>query len=55
MRFARRVPMATNTLSEYVNLLFRCNNSCMSEPQCYVILVRTLSVLLELCPSLTLN
>jgi hypothetical protein len=51
MHFACWVPKATNTLSEYVNLLFRCNNGCMNGPKCYVI--RTQPVLLELYPLLT--
>ena len=38
------IPKATNTHSEYVKLLFHCNNDCTNAPKCYVII--TLSDLL---------
>jgi hypothetical protein len=44
MRIACWIPEATNTYSEYVILLFHCNNVCTDAPKCYG--VRTLAVLL---------
>ena len=43
-RIACWIPKATNTHSEYVTLLFRCNSGCKNVPECYII--RTLRVLL---------
>ena len=32
------IPKATNTHSQYVMMLFHCNNGCTNAPKCYVIL-----------------
>ena len=42
-RIACWIPKATDTNSEYVILLFHCNDGCTNAPQCYV--MRTLPVL----------
>jgi hypothetical protein len=45
MRFASWISKATDTLSEYVTLIFHSNNNFTKAPQCYV--VGTLHVLLH--------
>ena len=46
-RIASWIPKATDTHSEYVILLFHCNNVYTNAPLCYVI--RKLHVLFDLC------
>jgi hypothetical protein len=36
MRIACWLPKAANTYSQYVILLFHCNNGCTNAPQCYI-------------------
>ena len=43
MRIAFWIPKATYKHTEYVILLFHCNNGCTNAPRCYV--TRTVSVL----------